>query len=74
MRRFADAIRYIVVTGVQWRLLPRDFPAWRIVYHCFRLWRKAGVSTRIHDGRGLGRCARRPGSGLPVGRSMEGAL
>jgi len=49
MRPVLDAILYIVVTGVQWRLLPTDFPAWQSVYYYFRAWRKEGVWQRIHD-------------------------
>ncbi len=26
-------------TGCQWRLLPREFPVWGTVYHCFRSWK-----------------------------------
>jgi transposase len=28
---FLDAIFYLLRTGCQWRLLPRDFPAWGTV-------------------------------------------
>jgi putative transposase len=37
-RRIIDAILYIVKAGVQWRLLPHDFPCWKTVYHVFRSW------------------------------------
>jgi putative transposase len=32
-------------TGCQWRLLPREFPAWGTVYHYFRTWKNSGVWT-----------------------------
>ncbi len=34
---------YLLRTGCQWRLLPREFPAWSTVYHYFRDWKNAGV-------------------------------
>lgn len=37
-RTIMDAIFYIVKGGVQWRLLPADFPCWKTVYHVFRKW------------------------------------
>ena len=37
-RRIVDAIFYIVKGGIQWRLLPADFPPWKTVYHIFRRW------------------------------------
>ena len=37
-RKIIDAILYIVKGGVQWRLLPNDFPGWKTVYHVFRKW------------------------------------
>jgi putative transposase len=37
-RRILDAILYVVKGGVQWRLLPSDFPRWKTVYHVFRKW------------------------------------
>jgi len=37
-RRILDAILYIVKGGIQWRLLPHDFPCWKTVYHIFRKW------------------------------------
>ena len=35
---------YLLRTGCQWRLLPREFPLWGTVY-CFRSWKNAGVWT-----------------------------
>ena len=33
MRQVINAILYIVVTGAQWRRLPKDYPTWPTVYH-----------------------------------------
>ena len=37
-RHILDAIRYVVKGGIQWRLLPANFPPWKTVYHVFRKW------------------------------------
>lgn len=37
-RHIMDAILYIVKGGVQWRLLPDNFPPWQTVYYNFRKW------------------------------------
>jgi transposase len=47
LRAVLDAIFYLLRTGCQWRLLPREFPAWGTVYHYFRSWKTMGVWTRV---------------------------
>lgn len=37
-RLIINAILYIAKGGIQWRLLPNDFPVWQTVYHVFRKW------------------------------------
>ena len=49
MRHLINAILFLVVTGAQWRMLPREYPNWKTVYHSFRLWRNDGTWQRIHD-------------------------
>lgn len=49
MRQVINAMLYIVVSGVQWRMLPREYPNWKSVYHYFRQWQKDGTWQRIHD-------------------------
>jgi putative transposase len=49
MRAVVNAILYIVVRGCQWRMLPREYPAWQSVYSYFRQWRDDGTWKRIHD-------------------------
>lgn len=49
MRQVINAILYVTVGGIQWRLLPKEFPNWKSVYHYFRLWRKDGTWKRIPD-------------------------
>jgi putative transposase len=49
MRKVINAILYIVVGGCQWRMLPREYPNWKSVYHYFSRWRDDGTWQRIHD-------------------------
>ena len=49
MRMVINAILYVVVGGIQWRMLPKEYPNWKSVYHYFRLWRDDGTWQRIHD-------------------------
>ncbi len=49
MRQVINAILFIVVTGAQWRMLPKDYPKWQSVYVYFRKWRDDGTWKRLHD-------------------------
>jgi putative transposase len=49
MRQVINAILYVTVGGIQWRLLPKEYPKWQSVYSYFRTWRKADIWRRIHD-------------------------
>ena len=49
MRQVINAMLYIVVSGIQWRMLPKDYPKWKTVYHYFGTWRDDGTWQRIHD-------------------------
>lgn len=49
MRMVVNALLYIVVGGIQWRMLPREYPKWQSVYYYFRVWRDDGTWQRIHD-------------------------
>lgn len=49
MRQVLNAIFYVVVGGIPWRMLPREYPKWQSVYHYFRQWRRSGVWQRLHD-------------------------
>ena len=35
------AVLYILKGGIQWRMLPPDFPKWQLVYYYFRIWSQA---------------------------------
>ncbi len=49
LRQVINAILYVVVGGIQWRLLPHEYPHWQSVYYYFRTWRNSGQWQRIHD-------------------------
>jgi putative transposase len=49
MRLVINAIFYVLRGGIAWRLLPRDYPNWKSVYHYFRLFRIDGTWQIIHD-------------------------
>ncbi len=40
---------YVVVGGIQWRMLPKEYPCWKSVYPYFRHWSRTGIWKRIHD-------------------------
>lgn len=46
-REILNAIFYIEKTGCQWRLLPKDFPHWGLVWQYFRRWRDDGTLQKV---------------------------
>src|SRR5215211_3200188 len=51
-REILNAVFYVLKSGCPWRLLPRDFPLWRSVYHWFRAWRIDGSFERLNTALG----------------------
>jgi putative transposase len=49
LRAIINAIFYLNRTGIQWRFLPHDFPAWSHVYYYFRKWSLDGTWRRVND-------------------------
>jgi hypothetical protein len=47
LRRVVNAAFYLLQTGCQWRMLPRDFPPRSTVYGYSRAWIAAGASCAI---------------------------
>jgi transposase len=43
LREVFNGLRYIVRTGVPWRMMPNDLPPWHTVYQQTQRWLKAGV-------------------------------
>jgi len=48
LREILNATFYLLRSGCAWRLLPRDLPPWKTVYHYFRLWRRNGLWERLN--------------------------
>jgi putative transposase len=49
VRAVVNAIFYLLRSGCQSRLLPREFPAWGTVYHYFLTWKNAGVWASLQS-------------------------
>lgn len=49
LREIMNAILYLIKTGCQWRMLPKDFPPHDTVYYYFRKWKNEGVFEDIMD-------------------------
>jgi transposase len=48
-RAILNAIFYLVRSGCAWRMLPRDLPPWKLVWHYFAHWKKQGVWAQLND-------------------------
>jgi transposase len=50
LREVCNALRWIVRTGAQWRMLPTNFPPWQAVYQQTQRWLAAGCfEAMVHD-------------------------
>lgn len=49
LREVWDALLYLVKTGCQWRMLPKDFPHWSAVYYYFKKWKGNGLFEEVMD-------------------------
>ena len=48
-RLVLDAVFYVLRSGCQWRMVPRDLLPWDAAYRWYRQWTTDGTSDRIHD-------------------------
>ncbi len=48
-RQVVNAVLYLVRTGCQWRMLPREYPPWKTTYQIFYRWRVNGVWDQVHE-------------------------
>jgi putative transposase len=46
-RELTNGVLYLVKTGCQWRMLPKDFPPWGTVHAFFRRMRLKGIWEEI---------------------------
>ena len=49
LRDIMNAIMYLLKTGCQWRMLPKDFPPHQVVFHYFDKWKWEGVFGDLMD-------------------------
>ncbi|KAA6328616.1 hypothetical protein EZS27_022504 [termite gut metagenome] len=38
LQQIWNALFYLVKTGGQWRMLPKEYPKWELVYYYYRKW------------------------------------
>lgn len=41
-----NGVLYILKTGCQWRMLPKEYPKWRTVHEYFSIWREKQEETK----------------------------
>lgn len=76
MREIFNAVRWVVRTGCQWRLIPHDLPPWSTVHQQAQRWIKAGCfEAMMHDLRAIVRLAlgknEEPTAAILDGRTMQ---
>ena len=49
LQEIVNGILYLIKTGCQLRMLPGDFPIWKIVYCSFSTWKKNLILEEIHE-------------------------
>ena len=49
LRKIFNAIFYLLKTGCHWRMLPSDFPNWKLVYYYFTKWKRNGTIENINE-------------------------
>jgi transposase len=48
-RQMLDACLYVLRSGCSWRMLPKEFPPWALVYRTFRRWTARGLFEGLYD-------------------------
>ncbi|MDR2835923.1 MAG: transposase [Bacteroidales bacterium] len=49
IRSIFDTLFYLIETGCQWRMLPKDLSPWKLVYYYFSKWKNDGVFEKINE-------------------------
>lgn len=49
LREIWNAIFYFLKTGCQWRMLPKSFPKWQLVYYYLDKWTYEGTVELVND-------------------------
>jgi putative transposase len=47
-RQILNTVFYVLRSGCPWRLLPREYPPWKTVYHYFRQWPINGTFEKFN--------------------------
>jgi putative transposase len=47
-RQILNTVFYVLRSGCPWRLLPREYPPWKTVYHYFRQWPINGTFEKLN--------------------------
>jgi transposase len=40
-------ILYLLKTGCQWRLIPKEYPDWKLLHYYFTIWNKTEVLNKV---------------------------
>lgn len=49
LREIFNGLFYQLKTGCQWRMLPKSFPPWELVYYYFSKWKNEGNIEALHE-------------------------
>jgi len=49
LKEVVNALLYITKSGIQWRMLPKEYPKWQLVYYYFRKWTNEGLIEEMHE-------------------------
>jgi transposase len=76
LREVFNALRFIIRTGMQWRMMPNDLPPWYTVYQQTQRWLAAGsFEAIVHDLRVMLRLAvgrnAQPSAAIFDGRTLQ---
>jgi putative transposase len=71
-----NAILYLLKTGCQWRMIPKDFAPWESVYYYFSKWKNEGIIEELLDKlrskvRIMAGCKESPSLGIIDSRSVK---
>ena len=49
LRTVWNGILYLLVSGCQWRMLPKEYGPWESIYYYYRKWKKEGLIEEVHE-------------------------
>ena len=49
LRAIINSLFYITKSGIQWRILPKEYSKWQLVYYYFRKWTSEGLIEEMHE-------------------------